>query len=323
MTRGRRRSPTAWCASATAGSARSGSGHGEALVVGRGGWVHLPERAASERDRAHVRAEQEGDGIVLRDRARHARPAGRRAAAAAAGRRARWSPSCAGVQGVRRARACSTASDAEFRRGADGGGRPVGNGQEHAAAHAGRAGAARRRRGAGLRRAAGRARPQRARRPAPAAHRRRSGRSRDWSRSCQRRGERRIHAGSLRGVAGRRGRRARGRALAEVGLGARASQRASRLSAGERQRMAIARALVGRPRPAAGGRADVAPRPGERRAGRPHAGRRRRAAHRWRSSAPRTIPLLIECAGVRMRLDDDVPESTEGRVTGAGAGTMS
>jgi ABC-type lipoprotein export system ATPase subunit len=33
-------------------------------------------------------------------------------------------------------------------------------------------------------------------------------------------------------------------------------------------------------------------------------------------------PLLIECAGVQMRLDDETPDSVQGPVTGAGAGTM-
>ena len=50
----------------------------------------------------------------------------------------------------------------------------------------------------------------------------------------------------LRGVDGDRGRRAL-EALAAVGLGELAEQRVSRLSAGERQRVAVARAIAGRP----------------------------------------------------------------------------
>jgi ABC-type lipoprotein export system ATPase subunit len=291
------------------------------LVVGHGGWVHLPEHLRAELGiTSHVSAEQEGDGIVLRPVPGTEAPPAERVAAAASGV---GSEAVAALRQVSKAygkRALFQDMDAEFRRGA-------------MTAVVGRSGSGK---STMLAMLAGLERPDRG--EVLVLGRPLSGLDRTGLAGLRRTSvayvgqepglvgflsaeENVAFTLGLRGVpAAAAAERARD-ALVQVGLGARRTQRAARLSAGERQRVAIARAL------AAGADLLLVDEPTSRLDQANAESVAAMLAAAADSSSVAIVcathdPLLIECAGVQMRLDDEAPDSVQGPVTGAGAGTM-
>ncbi len=222
----------------------------DTIVVGRGGWLRLPEellQRAGIAERAAAKLEQ--GGIVVSPVGPGASALARYRARAAVTEPARASEVVASARGLvkgygRDPRARCTRRRVP-RRTAACGHRPVGLGQDHLPAPAGRARAATGGRDRGGRRAPDGSRPNRtggsggvprsptwASRPGSSATCRRSRTSSSRSRSA----------------ASTDPRPAAFAALESVGLAERTSQRVARLSHGERARVAIARAVASRPK---------------------------------------------------------------------------
>ena len=244
------------------------------LVVGHGGWVHLPEHLrAGLGITSHVQADHEGDGVVLRPApgtfVAQQQPAPPPAVTAG-------SEPVAALRQVTKAfgtRSLFAGYDAEFRRGA-------------MTAVIGRSGSGK---STMLAMLAGLERPDAG--EVLVLGQQLSRLDRDGLAGLRRSSvayvgqepglvgflsaeENVTFTLGLRGVTGAAAVDRARESLSQVGLGPRSDQRAGRLSAGERQR-AGDRACAGRrSRPAAGGRADVPARPGQRRVGGGAVGRR-------------------------------------------------
>ena len=249
-------------------------------VVNRGGWVRIPEEllggasaCADRPDRSEGSSCASTRATMLRLRYRSSPPT----------RRSRREHA--------RAREVATATASVFAdspldvrvRPALGCDRPLRLGQVDVPASARGSRPADGGRGARARRADLVARRDRACTTSPRPHRGRDAGNRP--RPVPHRAELEI-ALALRGVADR----TRRQSLAAVGLEELAQQRVARLSMGERQRVAVARALAARPRASARRRTDRAPRRGERTCRRPALRRARGVDRARRSSARRTIP---------------------------------
>jgi ABC-type lipoprotein export system ATPase subunit len=289
------------------------------LVVGHGGWVHLPEHLrAGLGITSHVQADQEGDGVVLRPApgtfVPQEQPPPPPPPAVTAG-----SEPVAALRQVTKAfgtRSLFDGYDAEFRRGA-------------MTAVIGRSGSGK---STMLAMLAGLERPDAGEvlvLGQPLSRLDRDGLAGLRRSSVAYVGQEPGLVGflsaeenvtftlSLRGVTGAAAVDRARESLSRVGLGPRSDQRAARLSAGERQRLAIARAL------AAGADLLLVDEPTSRL---DQANAESVAALLADAAAGRSLavvcathdPLLIECAGVEVRLDDE-PLAAEASVPGAGA----